>query len=62
MRVRPTRKSVCTVAAIAMAAAIAACSTTKGIVTPEVPLFALPRIGANSRIEDVSWRLWRPGA
>ena len=29
MRVRPTRKSVCTVAAIAMAAAIAACSTTK---------------------------------
>ena len=31
MRVRPTRKSVCTVAAIALAAAIAACSTaTKG--------------------------------
>lgn len=29
MRVRPTRKSVCTVAAIALAAGIAACSTTK---------------------------------
>jgi len=40
----------------------AACSTKKGIVTSGVPLFSLPRIGANSRIEDVSWRLWRPGA
>ena len=40
----------------------AACSTKKGIITSGVPLFALPRIGANSRIEDVSWRLWRPGA
>jgi hypothetical protein len=35
MRVRPTRKSVCTVAAIAMAAAIAACSTaTKNATGP----------------------------
>jgi peptidoglycan/xylan/chitin deacetylase (PgdA/CDA1 family) len=40
----------------------AACSTKKGLVTSSSPLFALPRIGANSRIEDVSWRLWRPGA
>ncbi len=39
-----------------------ACSTRKGLINGNSPLHALPRIGANSKIEDVSWRLWRPGA
>ncbi len=40
----------------------AACGTVKGLATPSDPLFAIPRIGANSPLEDVAWRLWRPGA
>ena len=39
---------------------VAACSTKKGVVTASSPLHAMPRIGANSSLEDVAWRLWRP--
>lgn len=39
-----------------------ACSTRKGLITAASPVLAMPRIGANSSLEDVAWRLWRPGA
>ncbi|MDB6121002.1 MAG: polysaccharide deacetylase [Verrucomicrobiaceae bacterium] len=40
----------------------AACSTRKGLIASTSPVFAMPRIGANSALEDVAWRLWRPAA
>lgn len=40
----------------------AACSTRKGFVTANSPILAMPRIGANSSLEDVAWRMWRPEA
>lgn len=41
---------------------LAACSTRKGLITAASDPFAMPRIGANSSLEDVAWRLWRPAA
>ncbi len=40
----------------------AACSTRKGFITAASPLMAMPRIGATGSLEDVAWRMWRPGA
>ncbi len=39
-----------------------ACGTSKGMVRNGSPPMDLPRIGANSPLPDVVWRMWRPSA
>ncbi|MEZ0276464.1 MAG: polysaccharide deacetylase family protein [Roseimicrobium sp.] len=39
-----------------------ACGTGKGIVRNNSPAMDLPRIGGNSPLPDVVWRMWRPSA
>jgi peptidoglycan/xylan/chitin deacetylase (PgdA/CDA1 family) len=36
-----------------------ACMTTKGLVNAGTAPHELPRIGANSPLHDVAWRMWR---
>jgi peptidoglycan/xylan/chitin deacetylase (PgdA/CDA1 family) len=39
-----------------------ACGTGKGVVRNGSPAMDLPRIGGNSPLPDVVWRMWRPSA
>jgi peptidoglycan/xylan/chitin deacetylase (PgdA/CDA1 family) len=38
------------------------CGTKKGIVTDRSSCMELPRIGANSELAEVLWRMWRPSS